>query len=242
MEIIFLMDFFKLYDHLNDLYPRIEPFHDTWMLWLKKKSDKELFEVIVSTILVQNTNWNNVEKALSQLKERKIFSFKDLTRIVPSDLEEIIRPAGFFKQKAKSLMSISNLMNTSNLYKITPSSRKELLKIKGIGKETADSILVYCFYRPTPIIGTYTRRFFARLFGDEIFLRMKYEALQAIIVKDFPDDYFHLGKFHALIVSHSQNFCKKIHPRCDSCKLSLLCNFGKDFIRNKNNSELQKET
>lgn len=230
-----LMDLFQLYNQLNLLYPRIEPFHDTWMLWLKKKSDYENYEVMISTILVQNTNWKNVEKALSQIRKRKLLTFRDLIIIASNKLELIIQPAGFFKQKTISLQRIAKLMDESTFSENAPPSRKELLEIKGIGKETADSILVYCFYQPIPIIGTYTRRFFARLFGDEIYLKMKYEDIQSIIIKDFPADFFHLGKFHALIVSHSQNFCKKLHPRCISCSLRMQCNFGKNFIADKAN-------
>ncbi|MHA1940623.1 MAG: endonuclease [Candidatus Hodarchaeales archaeon] len=235
------MVLYHIYNQLNSFHDRIEPFHDTWMLWLKNKSINESFEVMVSTILVQNTNWKNVEKALTQLKEKKIISFSDLASVSISELEEVIRPAGFFKQKSKSLQQLSKLMEKTQSVKLIPPSREALLKIKGIGKETADSILVYCFYQPIPIIGTYTRRFFARIFGDGKFLKMKYEILQSIITKDFPKDYFHLGRFHALIVSHSQKFCTKLNPQCTPCSLTVHCKYGNNSKSKKRYSAIQDE-
>ena len=103
------MELNDLYLKLSKSYIRIEPHHTTWMLWLKQKSKEELFEVAVGTILVQNTNWKNVDLAISNLFEKNIRSFRSLKATEPVHLEEIIRPAGFYKQKARSLYSLADV-------------------------------------------------------------------------------------------------------------------------------------
>jgi endonuclease-3 related protein len=217
----------NLYQLLSTSSHRIEPHHETWMLWLKRKSREELFEVAIGTILVQNTNWNNVDLAISNLYRSNIKSFENLLDLGIIQLEEMIKPAGFYKQKSQALIFLAEVFLEYDSKGLGPPSRDELLRIKGVGKETADSLLVYCFYVSVPIIGTYTRRFFARIYGEIHYLKEKYEIIQEFIAKSISSDYYTLGKFHALIVSHSQLVCKKFDPLCDKCHLKDLCTFGK---------------
>ena len=65
----------QIYESLIDFYPRIGSHHDTWMLWLKKKSQMEIFEVAIGTVLVQNTSWKNAEIAIKNLFDKSINSF-----------------------------------------------------------------------------------------------------------------------------------------------------------------------
>ena len=228
-----IMELKQIYESLIDFYQRIEPHHDTWMLWLKKKSQMEIFEVAVGTVLVQNTSWKNVEKAIKNLFEKRINSFSKLKLIDTKELENIIRPAGFYKQKAQYLQSLATLFNYLKNSKRQIPTRNELLQVKGIGRETADSILVYCFYQPIPIIGTYTRRFLTRLYADPGFLNSKYDSLQERIKSEFQEDYFLLGNFHAHIVSHCQQYCQKNKPLCEKCFLREICLYGMKHKTNK---------
>jgi endonuclease-3 related protein len=234
------MSLIDLYQHLSLLNERIEPHHDTWMLWLKKKNEKEIFEVAIGTVLVQNTNWKNVNIAIDKLFSKKIKSFEQLLKLKQEQLEQIIRPAGFYKQKASYLRSLAELFQSLNIKGEKRVTRKQLLSVKGIGKETADSILVYCFYKPIPIIGVYTRRFLARMFADELYLKEKYENIQEEIRLAFPSDYYTLGKFHALIVSHCQNFCQKQAPKCSDCSLKSQCLYGLHFQDDPKVAQIQE--
>ena len=220
------MELIDLYQLLSKSYNRIEPHHETWMLWLKKKSKEEIFEVAIGTILVQNTNWKNVDLAISNLFKHNITAFQLLKTVKSAQLEVLIRPAGFYKQKALSLYALTEIFLDYSTGSKTP-SRNTLLQIKGVGKETADSLLVYCFYEAVPIVGTYTRRFFARMFGEVNYLKDKYENVQEILSNSLDPDYYVLGKFHALIVSHCQQFCQKILPLCEQCPLESQCIYGR---------------
>ncbi len=229
----------EIYNQLNGHFIRLDPHAETWDLWIKgNKSRSETYEVAVGTILVQNTNWRNVNKVITNLKKASIFTFKKLHEIGLETLEQLVRPAGFYKQKAIYLKSLSKLfLNFSNHDK--PPSRQELLECKGIGKETADSILVYCFQRPIPIVGTYTRRFLARLHGKISYLTINYEKIQQELAKHLEDDFEVLGRFHALIVCHSQNICLKNSPMCSKCFLLDRCIYGQQHKTKPNIAQIQ---
>ncbi len=220
------MDHEDLFQSLRGHYTSLNPHHDTWVLWTKdNKSEEEFFEVAIGTILVQNTNWKNVDKAVENLRTKEVFSFKKIFYSDNDALIELIKPAGFFNQKAIYLKEISQLFLEFDYSAI---SRDLLLKTKGIGKETADSILNFCLRRPVPVIGTYTKRLFARLSGESKYLSKKYEFIQDEILNSFikPTAY-QLGLYHALIVAHSQNACTKKDPDCDQCFLKIKCSYYK---------------
>ncbi len=219
----------EVHEQLKEHYIRLDPHAETWDLWIKgDKNRSETYEVAIGTILVQNTNWRNVNKAIANLKGNSIFSFEQLQEINVEELEELIKSAGFYKQKSLYLKSLSNLLFTCSLNEQTP-SREELLACKGIGKETADSILVYCFQQPVLIIGTYTRRFLARLYGDMGYLRKKYEVIQEELTKELEKNFEVFGRFHALVVVHGQNYCQKNKPLCSQCFLIYSCTYGQKY-------------
>lgn len=216
----------EVHEQLKAHYIRLDPHAETWDLWIKgDKNRSETYEVAVGTVLVQNTNWRNVNKAIANLKSKKVFSFEQLQQIAVEDLEELIKSAGFYKQKSLYLKSLSKLFLTYYPTEETP-SRKELLECKGIGKETADSILVYCFQQAVPIVGTYTRRFLARLHGNESYLKQKYEDIQEELNQELGENFEAFGRFHALVVVHGQNICQKNDPRCTQCFLINFCTYG----------------
>ncbi|MFX1515245.1 MAG: endonuclease III domain-containing protein [Promethearchaeota archaeon] len=219
----------EVYEQLNKNHLRLDPHAETWDLWIKgDKNPSETYEVAIGTILVQNTNWRNVNKAIANLKENNLLTFEKLFNTDSEKLEELIKPAGFYKQKSIYLKSLSGLISRCLLNDHIP-SREELLACKGIGKETADSILVYCFQQPVPIVGTYTRRFLARINGDIGYLKKKYEVIQKELAAELEDDFEVFGRFHALVVVHGQNYCQKNNPLCSECFLQASCTYGQKY-------------
>jgi len=107
------------------------------------------FEVMVGAILTQRTSWRNVEKAVEALREARVLEPAELAGIRPDRLEELVRPAGYFRQKSARLLALCKwLMDRTDgdLGALAPvptdELRAELLGIRGIGPETADSILL----------------------------------------------------------------------------------------------------
>jgi len=126
------------------------------------------FEVVVGAILTQNTKWENVEKALQNLKQllnNQVSSFElrveDIASLEPMYLAELIKPAGFYNQKAKRLINLSkNILKEFGDFESFKENvtREWLLNQKGIGFETADSILCYGCFREIMVVDSYTKR------------------------------------------------------------------------------------
>jgi endonuclease-3 related protein len=127
------------------------------------------FEVIVGAYLTQNTAWTNVEKALANLRSARLLSAKGIRQVPLADLERLIRPSGYFRQKAQRLKTFVNFLDrryAGSLARLfarpTAELREELLALNGVGPETADSILLYAGNHPVFVVDAYTRRILAR--------------------------------------------------------------------------------
>lgn len=127
------------------------------------------FEMILGAFLTQNTAWTNVEKALANLRAAHLLSVEGIRRVPSSKLEQLIRPSGYFRQKAKRLkLFVAFLDNryagslTRLFSRPTAELREELLNLNGIGPETADSVLLYAGNHPVFVVDAYTRRILMR--------------------------------------------------------------------------------
>lgn len=127
------------------------------------------FEVIVGAFLTQNTAWTNVEKAMKQLRKARALSVKAIREIPLSRLEQLVRSAGYFRQKAQRLKNFVAYLDTTyggSLDRMfaqpTAELRAKLLGLNGVGPETADSILLYAGNHPVFVVDAYTRRILDR--------------------------------------------------------------------------------
>lgn len=127
------------------------------------------FEVIVGAYLTQNTAWTNVERALANLRAAGALNVAGIRGIRLAKLERLIRPSGYFRQKAKRLKTFVVFLDQKyggSLEKLfsqpTGMLRKELLELNGVGPETADSILLYAGNHPVFVVDAYTRRILER--------------------------------------------------------------------------------
>lgn len=156
-------------------------------------------EICAGAILTQNTNWANVEKALGNLCSGDCTSLTGLREIGTTELERLIRPAGFFKQKSSHLKRFIDLIFEFSSFEnfLESVDRKDLLKVKGIGPETADSILLYACNKPHFIIDTYTKRLCSAL---KLSKKLDYDSLQRYFVQNVNKDVDLYKEFHALIV------------------------------------------
>jgi endonuclease III related protein len=185
------------------------------------------FEMILGAILTQNTAWTNVEKAIYGLKKEGLLSLKALRKISQAQLARVIRPSGFFNQKAKRIKSLVRYLDKNHGGRLTrllsrpaKESRGELLSLSGIGPETADSILLYAANRPVFVVDAYTRRIFHRLGILE--KTSDYEAIRAHFEVNLPPKPSLFNEYHALIVRHAKTHCRK-KPICQNCPLDKVC-------------------
>jgi len=184
------------------------------------------FEIMTGAILAQNTNWNNVEKAIANLKSGGYMTPDALHRIDNLQLAELIRPAGYYNIKTKRLKNFVNWLfdnysgepaNLQNIY--TDQLREELLGIKGIGRETADSILLYALGRPVFVVDAYTARIALR--HELIEPGADYEQLRELFESNLTEDVAFFNEYHALLVKAGKDFCRT-KARCSGCPLEEL--------------------
>ena len=200
----------KLFDVLLDYYG---PQH-----WWPCQSGLR-WEIIAGAILTQNTAWINVEKAIGNLLATDVMSPERVLATPDTDLQELIRPAGFFTQKCAYLKAMAAFMlERESAFEQSVdvwALRKELLSVKGVGRETADSILLYAFNKPVFVIDAYTRRIAQRhLHLDGT---LQYDTLQKIFMDALPPDVVLYNEYHALIVALCKESCHK--AACgESCK------------------------
>jgi endonuclease III related protein len=127
------------------------------------------FEVIVGAYLTQNTAWTNVERALANLRGAELLTVEGIRELKLARLQRLIRPSGYFRQKAARLKTFVRFLDNrydGSIQKLfsqpTKQLREELLSLKGVGPETADSILLYAGNHPDFVVDAYTRRIIDR--------------------------------------------------------------------------------
>ena len=193
---------------------------------------KTPFAVALGAILTQNTAWTNVEKALTLLEETTDLVPDRIAALSLPELEVCVRPAGFFRQKSRKILTFLELLRqyggmghgredmgmTCFSAVETEDMRRILLAVSGIGPETADCILLYALDRPSFVVDAYTRRMCARhgLVPETI----PYEELRDFFMDGLEPDVPLYNEYHALIVRVGKDFCRKTKPRCGSCPLA----------------------
>ena len=199
----------KLYSHFGAQY------------WWPAKSR---FEVIVGAILTQNTNWQNVEKAIKNLKKAKALNAQKLHRMPKEKIARLIRPSGFFNIKSGRLKEFLRFFfenYNGDIRRLIKQDkqilREQLLSVKGIGPETADSILLYALDKPVFVVDAYTRRVLAR--HKIIAQDADYDEVQNLFSKNLKIEVKLFNEYHALIVRLAKVYCLKNNPKCDLCPL-----------------------
>ena len=207
---------------LSDVYQRL--FHafgpqDWW-------PGDSPFEVIVGAVLVQNTAWKNVARAIENLREADLLAPEPLDEVPLEELEELIRPAGYYRLKARRLRNLLDFLrdrydgSLEAMFAAGLSTlREQLLSINGIGPETADSILLYAAELPIFVVDAYTARVLKR--HGWIEPEADYYALQEHFHQHLEEDVALYNEFHALLVRVGHLYCRKT-PKCEQCPLREL--------------------
>jgi len=207
--------------NVRDLYKRLLSYYGPQNWWPAETP----FEVVVGAILTQNTAWRNVEKAIENLKREDILDPASILETPGDVLKELIRPAGFYNQKAERLKRVCQLIvECGGLEELFSRSlnelRSTLLSVNGIGPETADAIILYAANKPTFVVDRYTHRVFTRLGiwkgGYD------YEGIKKLVETEISPDVSTYQEFHALLDEHAKRICRKT-PLCESCPFKDVC-------------------
>ena len=223
------MVIFSMNSDLHNIYNRMLAHYGRQHWW---PADTP-FEMMVGAVLTQATAWTNVEIAIARLKDADALSPAAIRCMDIEALAALIYSSGFYNSKAQRLKALvaylgetydddidaMRLMDGAKL-------RRELLGVKGIGEETADAILLYALGKPTFVIDAYTRRLISRLgiAPDS----EAYSAYQKLFSDNLPQDTAMSAEYHALIVQHCKEACRKT-PVCEGCCLRSVCPTGREY-------------
>ncbi len=182
------------------------------------------FEIMVGAILTQNTAWKNVEKAITGLKKEKLLSISAIRQVPLTKLAKVIRPSGYFNQKARKLKALVRHMDQEyggSLKRMKqqplPALREKLLEVWGIGPETADSILLYALEKPVFVVDAYTQRIFRR--HRWIPESAGYNQIQRLFMRHLPEEERLYNDYHAQLVAVGNRYCKRSQALCGQCPL-----------------------
>lgn len=183
------------------------------------------FEVLVATVISQNTNDRNTLKVLRRMRER--FSSVTPERILETrveELEDIIRPAGLYRQKAKYLREIASELRGGALKEIlerdTEEARRRLISIPGIGPKTAD-VLLSVMGKRSIAVDRHIARVSLRL---GIADKGDYESIRKALMDLFDErDYL---RAHLLLIKLGRVYCRPRNPKCGECPLRDICAFS----------------
>jgi len=174
------------------------------------------FKILISTILSARTKDEVTEKVSERLFKR-VTSFEDLNNISQEELESLIYPVGFYKQKAKRLKELAKIIITKYGGEI-PKSIDELTKLPGIGLKTATLYLSLAENDDEICVDTHVHRICNRFeFVDTKFPEETYYELK----KKLPKRYW--NRINDLLVVFGQTICKPKKPLCVLCKYKSIC-------------------
>lgn len=212
---------------LTDVYQRLHAAFGPQAWW----PGESPFEVMIGAVLVQNTAWRNVERAIENLRDAGVMSTAALYVLPETQLAELIRPAGYYQVKARRLRNLLKLVveeydgSLDALFATDLATlRDRLLSVNGIGPETADAILLYAGNLPTFVVDTYTHRVLAR--HGWLGYDASYHDIKDHFESSLPQDAALYNEYHALLVRIGKEYCRRTRPQCDGCPLEELLPAG----------------
>lgn len=159
-------------------------------------------EIIIGAIMIQNTNAANAKRAVNNIGSATQFNPQVILNLPLETLEDLVRPAGFFKNKSKAVHSVLNWFqeHDNNLEAITEkyeiNLRQELLKLHGVGDETADVLLLYVFEQPVFVSDKYAQKLYTELGVSGM---DNYRAMRKTVSLDKQFTTWEAKEFHGLI-------------------------------------------
>ena len=179
------------------------------------------FEMVVAVMLSAQCTDERVNKTTPELFAR-CKSIEDYANIDINELEKIIHPCGFYKNKAKNIKLCAKQV-IENYNGIVPNNMNDLLTLAGVGRKSANVILLEVYGIANGIaVDTHAKRI-SNLTG--LSKEKEPEKIEQDLLKLFPKNY--LRSVNHLFVWHGRNTCVARKPKCDFCTINNLCEFYK---------------
>jgi endonuclease III len=183
---------------------------------ISRDKEADPFLILVGTLLSLRTKDETTEKVMSELVKR-VRTPQEMLAVPENELERILYPVGFYRNKARTLREVSWLLLSEYKGKV-PDSIEELLKIKGVGRKTANLVITEAFHKPGICVDTHVHRISNRLgivqTGNP---NQTEDALRLIL----PTKYWII--YNTYLVSFGKRTCQPLSPLCSTCPTSHLC-------------------
>ena len=177
--------------------------------------DHDPYKVLVRTILSQRTRDENTDQATNNLFAK----YKDIYEVVEApteDIQELIRPAGFYRVKAGRIQEVSQILIDEYGGEV-PDTLDELVKLPGVGRKTANCVLVFAFELPAIPVDTHVHRISNRM---GLVNTKNPDDTERELSKIAPKELW--IKLNDLMVQFGQNICKPTSPQCETCPVSYF--------------------
>lgn len=179
------------------------------------------FQIVVAVMLSAQCTDERVNKTTPALFE-KCKTIQDFADIDISELEELIHPCGFYRNKAKNIKLCAKQV-IENFDGIVPQNMDDLLTLAGVGRKSANVILLEAFGIAKGIaVDTHAKRISNRL---GLSSQTEPEKIEQDLLKLFPEDY--LKDINHLFVWHGRNTCDSRTPKCNICTVRNFCTYKK---------------
>lgn len=193
---------------------------------LKEQEGGDPFRILIGTILSQRTRDENTTKATVKLFAR-YGSAEELAAADEGEVRGLIRPAGFYNVKAKSIIKVSRQLLEEFNGRV-PDKIDDLLTLHSVGRKTANCVLVYGYGIPAIPVDTHVHRISNRLGLVET---KEPNETEKELTRKVPRRYW--LELNDVFVRFGQTTCKPLGPRCDVCTLRPVCKYYREVVSPK---------
>jgi endonuclease-3 len=174
------------------------------------------YQLLVATILSAQCTDDRVNKTTPALFA-KYPDAKRMSLAKVSEIEKLVQPTGFYKNKAKAILETSKVLSTK-YDGVVPRTMEELVELRGVGRKTANVILGNAYDTPGFVVDTHVGRITRRL-G---FTRSQDPVKIEFGVREFvPENEW--AKFSLWLIAHGRAVCTARRAKCDECDLARYC-------------------
>lgn len=188
-----------------------------------QKELRRPYRVLISTILSHRTKDENTHRASSNLFER-FPTANDVANAPLEEIEELIRPSGFYKVKARRVKEVSKILLEEYDGEV-PRGFDELMSLPSVGRKTANCVLVYAFGEPAIPVDVHVHKISNRI---GLVKTKTPDQTEAELVKKVPEKYW--LDLNELFVRFGQDVCKSVGPKCEECDFTSFCECYKGLL------------
>ncbi len=208
-------------EHIPDVMRILKEEFPKWrapIVGLMAQKSGDPFKTLICALLSTRTKDETTAKVCERFFE-KVKNYEDILKKDLSELESLIYPVGFYRNKARQLKELAKVVLEKFGGKV-PDKREELLKLPGVGRKVANLVLVDAFKKPAICVDAHVHRISNR-WG--LIKTKTPEETERELEKVLPVEYW--LDYNKLLVAFGQTTCKPMNPKCQECKVNGYCDY-----------------